>query len=137
MGTVTGGRRGNSIIRRFSGRTGSRSDPNWIGPTQRTVFIQVRSKGTKSEVFLGLKKPAQPTLAVFGELEQKVFPLAAVCNMPDMIWLKIPMNTGHRAVSLRRSFPPRKAASKLQYRAYFRRLGFVLIDRVGPTLVRF
>ncbi len=86
MGTVTGGRRDNSIIRRFSGRLGSRSDPNWVGPTQHTEFIQAHSKGTKSDTFLGLKKPAQPTLAVYGELEQKVFPVAAVCNVPDMIW---------------------------------------------------
>ena len=61
------------------------SDPNWVGPTQRTEFIQVHIKGTKSDTFLGLKKPAQPTLAVYGELEQKVFHVALVSNVPDII----------------------------------------------------
>ncbi len=77
-----------------------------------------------SEKFLGLKEPAQPTFAVFGELEQKVFPVAPVGDVPDMIGQEKPMRAGHRAGPLKRSFLPRKAVSKLQYRAYFRRLGF-------------
>jgi len=81
-------------------------------------------QNTKSETSLGLKKPAQPTLTVFGELEQKVFPVAPVGDVPDMMWQKNPMRVGHRVGSLKRSCPPRKAASKLQYRAYFHSLGF-------------
>jgi hypothetical protein len=51
--------------------------------------------------------------------------VAAVGDVPDMIWQKNPLRAGHRADSLKRSCPARKAASKLQYRAYFRRFGFV------------
>ncbi len=39
----------------------------------------------------------------FGELKQKAFPVAAVGDVPDMIWQKIPLRTGHRAGSLKRS----------------------------------
>ncbi len=42
-----------------------------------------------------------------------------------LIWQKLPLRAGHRAGPIKRSFPPRKAASKPEYRAYFRRLGFV------------
>ena len=42
-----------------------------------------------------------------------------------LIWQKNPLRAGHRAGVIKRSCPPRKAASKLQYRTYFRRLDFV------------
>jgi len=60
----------------------------------------------QAEALLCLEQPVEPPPAVTGELEKKFFLVAAMGNVPDVIWQKAAVGTRHRTLSLECYFRP-------------------------------